>query len=306
MNPRETLKTAFPLAEISDIRRLHGGLTNLCFRASVDTVGLVVIRFFRHGAQAVENECRALEQAGASGIAPKLLAKGETFCVTSFASGITLRTLLRRNDGSTSAAAFEAVGSALARLSVISSPLGQRIFHGRAAHSYLSRHFSSTACFVRTCAADPLVQTRLSANDTAFFEEVCRRWASILVALERETSLVHGDCSRRNIIVHSERRTWRLSAFIDWELACSGSSLVDIGHVLRYESDAYAAYLERGYVDSGGKLPNGWLMIARLIDAVLLFGALTKKELPQSAALEIAAIVRSTTEVLSVAPIPVA
>jgi aminoglycoside phosphotransferase (APT) family kinase protein len=110
----------------------------------------------------------------------------------------------------------------------------------------------------------------------------------VLATQERAALLVHGDLSRRNIIMRSERRIWQVSAFIDWERACAGTPLVDIGHVLRYEGDETAVHLERGFIASGGTLPKGWLRLARLIDAVLLLGALTEIDLPKSAALEIA------------------
>jgi hypothetical protein len=72
-------------------------------------------------------------------------------------------------------------------------------------------------------------------------------------------------------------------AVLDWEFAVSSSPLVDLGHFLRYERDSRLIaepYFSDGYLHVGGRLPQNWRQLARLLDLTALCESLTHNQLP--------------------------
>jgi aminoglycoside phosphotransferase (APT) family kinase protein len=64
-----------------------------------------------------------------------------------------------------------------------------------------------------------------------------------------------------------------VAAVLDWEFAFSGSPLLDVGHFLRYERAAQPLrepQFSRGFVEHGGKLPEDWRHVVRVIDLTAL------------------------------------
>jgi Ser/Thr protein kinase RdoA (MazF antagonist) len=106
-----------------------------------------------------------------------------------------------------------------------------------------------------------------------------------LAALRLATTLVHGDCSGRNILVRpGAGDTWSISGLIDWEAAFPGWGLWDVGSLFRYGKryDAvFRAHFERGYRAAGGHLPEDWWRTSRLLDATRNVKTLnSERELP--------------------------
>jgi aminoglycoside phosphotransferase (APT) family kinase protein len=77
---------------------------------------------------------------------------------------------------------------------------------------------------------------------------------------------------------------WRIGGVIDWEAAACASPLVDVGSLFRYSArydERFVADFERGYREADGELPEDWLKVARLIDALWLVETLDQPhELP--------------------------
>jgi len=77
--------------------------------------------------------------------------------------------------------------------------------------------------------------------------------------------LCHGDYGTENVLIDRSEQLWVL----DWEFACSGHPLLDLGHLLRTPllaevpfHDAVAA----GYRSEGGILTDDWPRWARVLD----------------------------------------
>ncbi len=124
-------------------------------------------------------------------------------------------------------------------------------------------------------------------------------WAPILASLDGETSLVHGDLGKRNIIVRRVSEKWKLVAVLDWEFAFSGSSLTDVGHFLRYEKTSrplIESHLSDGYVEAGGKLPEHWRQVASVMDIASLCESLTRDQLPEDIIAELLELVSTVAE----------
>ncbi|HJT28119.1 MAG TPA: hypothetical protein VJ784_11970 [Pyrinomonadaceae bacterium] len=92
-------------------------------------------------------------------------------------------------------------------------------------------------------------------------------------------------------------RVWTVAASLDWELAFSGSSLLDIGHFLRYERDdtpLREPYFSRAFVEHGGHLPDNWRPVVKRIDLTGLVECLTHDELPSDVEAELFALINAT------------
>ena len=121
--------------------------------------------------------------------------------------------------------------------------------------------------------------------------------ASILPSLETDCSLVHNDFGNRNILVREVNGVWTVAAVLDWEIAISGSPLLDVGHFLRYELDATPLrepFFSGAFVEHGGHLPDDWKSVVKLIDLTGIVECLTHDELPSDVEAELFALINAT------------
>lgn len=124
-------------------------------------------------------------------------------------------------------------------------------------------------------------------------------WSSRLPDLEESPCLVHNDFGKRNIVVRRENGKWIVAAILDWELAFSGSPLLDIGHFLRYERISalqIEPHFSQGFVEHGGRLPDNWREISRVIDLSGLVECLTHDELPLDVEIELLELINATLD----------
>jgi len=120
-----------------------------------------------------------------------------------------------------------------------------------------------------------------------------------LAELGPQTQLVHGDFGKRNVMVRLTGGRWKVAALLDWEFALSGTPLVDLGRFLRYEQKTRPVaepQFSTGYLEAGGKLPQAWRQLARLIDLAALTESLTHDELPDAVVTELVELVSRTVE----------
>ena len=126
-------------------------------------------------------------------------------------------------------------------------------------------------------------------------------WAAAreLARLDQESSLVHGDFNKRNLLVQRIAGKWVVSGVLDWEFAISGSPLCDVANFLRYEySERPLAepHFSDGFLQAGGALPQDWRRLARLLDLTAVCESLTHDQLPGDVAAELVEVVRATVE----------
>jgi len=108
---------------------------------------------------------------------------------------------------------------------------------------------------------------RLSEELAAAVARTC----PLLRELDDDYSLVHADFKRSNLLVARASRGFRVAAILDWEFACAGPPLIDVGLFLRAGRDLPPGFREAfadGYGGAGGKLPAHWLPLSRLLDLV--------------------------------------
>jgi fructokinase len=127
--------------------------------------------------------------------------------------------------------------------------------------------------------------------------ELIDDWAKPLRQLENERHRVHGDFRKQNVLVRFDGVRWNVAAILDWECAFLGSPLIDVGLFLRYENSdnliAEPAFSE-GFRDGGGKLPDDWFTLSRVLDLESLCRSLASPNLPLDIEHELAGLVSRT------------
>lgn len=79
----------------------------------------------------------------------------------------------------------------------------------------------------------------------------------------------------------------------------SDTPLTDLGHFLRYERESWPVaepHFSDGYLEEGGKLPQNWRQLARLIDLTALSESLIRDDLPDTVVTELVELVHATVE----------
>ncbi|HZS09980.1 MAG TPA: phosphotransferase [Blastocatellia bacterium] len=297
------LGAVFGARRVAGIQMLSEGLCNFNYKVDLDSgAESVLLRIYGRDPDACRKEARLLgllkdvipvpevlqvSADGLDGVGP--------FIVLRYVEGITFRQLRRTRDREAVAQAAHSIGETLAALGHCEFP--HHGAPGPAAGGHLLNGPQAIPEFIDSCLASPALRSRLD-------EETCRRvhalaWcrARELDRLRDEACLVHGDFNNRNVLVRREQGRWRVAAVIDWEFAASGSPLFDIASFLQYErlmSPSREPHFSRGYRDGGGRLPEGWWQLARVVGLARQCGTLAGAHLPAEIATEVAGLVRET------------
>jgi len=287
---RRIIAQAFPCDETLEIAALRGGQSNASFRVGLARNGDVVVRMYRRDPAAMRKEIALLERLTGDVPVPALLSSGDDeragpFVIYRYVPGVTLRELKQTGDRVVLAQAAFATGYALATLGRHARVAGTPFRAGDPALA------SATTLpgFLQACAADDVFGRSAGPRAAERLREAVALWHGQLLGLLAEPVLIHGDFSRSNVIVRCDERPL-VAAIIDWEFACGGSPLFDIGHFLRYERTGDAQlepHFHEGFLAGGGVLPAKWRTLARLADLAGLAGALTKRALPGAARKEL-------------------
>jgi len=297
---------AFPRQRPTGARPL-GGLRNANFLLRLDAAPhAAVLRIYEHDPSLCRKELDLLTLVrGAVPVPETIYAEPSgleeipPFLVSEYIEGLEFRDLKRGGDArSVSQAAYDA-GQVLACIGRTTFAKPGWLGPGAAPSHPLLAGANQVPRFAELCLASENLQRRMGPDLRERTAALLRSYAAQLAALEDERRLVHGDFSRRNLIVRQVEGKWAVAAVLDWEFAFSGSPLADIGHFLRSERVARPLIepsFSNGYVDAGGRLPDGWRRLARVLDAIALCESLTHDELPAEAARELVELVSATVD----------
>ena len=290
------LAAAFPGRRVLAAEPLAGGLRNTNLKVELDgSPSPLVLRIYRHDPVLCQKELdlfRLLdgrvpipqivhaEPAGLDGLPP--------FTVHLYIEGITLRELKRTGDRKALAQAAYSAGETLAAIGSVRFekpgwiPAGGTI---------------ETPSFIDQCLASPVAQKRLPAEVRDRASALAWSAAPQLALSDREAHLVHGDYGKRNLLVRCSGGRWSIAGVLDWEFAISGSPLIDVGHLLRYERAArplLEPHFSKGYTAAGGVLPDGWRLLSQIIELAALCELLTHDPLPPDIIAEVVEVVQRT------------
>lgn len=151
--------------------------------------------------------------------------------------------------------------------------------------------------WIRTFMFENGVARALGAPVAARVLRFVEAGAPLLAEVQDDASLVHCDYNGANILVMPRNGTWEVSAVLDWEFACSGSSLIDVGNMLRHyqeEADPFEQAFIAGFRDAGGRLPPEWRRIADLYDLMSLCGFLENRDAGERVKADVTGLVLAT------------
>ena len=297
------LATLFPSRRIAAAQALAEGVCNFNYKVVFDAGDPVVRRVYGRDPTACQKEVDLLRHVGASVPVPEILDAYPNglggvgpFLVTRFVEGITFRRLRATRDTQAIAEAAGSIGETLAAIGRFHFERRGRLSAGLSVEAPFLNGPNAVPESVDRCLASPVLRSRLEEQTCDRVHRALWAHAADLCLLEGECRLVHRDFNNRNVVVRPEGGRWQVAAVLDWEYAVSGSPLVDVGSFLRYETEASPSrepHFSRGYELGGGRLPDDWRCLARLVDLVALCELLTEPDLPPALVPEVADLVRT-------------
>jgi len=304
---QQIVDTALPRRRCVDVQPLGDGLRNANFKLQLQSPSeFVVLRIYEHDTSLCRKEVDLLNLIGRSVPVPELihaepdgLDELPPFVVLRYVEGITFRELKRSGDAVAISEAAYIAGRTLALIGRITFEKSGWIGPGPQVSRPLMEGANPAPRFADCCLASSNLQRRMPADLRDRTRALVWSYASEMASLESESRLVHGDFGKRNLLVRCVAGKWTVAAVLDWEFAFSGSPLADIGHFLRYECvsrPVVEPHFSQGYLSAGGKLPDGWRRLARVIDLISLCESLTHDDLPGDVTEELLDLVRATVE----------
>jgi aminoglycoside phosphotransferase (APT) family kinase protein len=304
---RQMVDAAFPHRNVVHAESLTDGLRNANFKLQFDRKPeFVVLRLYEHDASLCQKEVDLLdlikdsvptptvlhaEPVGGNGIPP--------FLFLEYVDGISFRELKRNESADSIAEAAGAVGRVLASIGHTTFSRSGWLGPGPEVGAPLLEGANPAPRFVDLCLASANLQRRVSPDLRERITSLVWSYADAMASLDAERRLVHGDFGGRNLLMRRVAGRWEVAAVLDWEFAISASPLTDLGHFLRYESAARPCverHFSQGYLQAGGRLPDDWRRLARVLDLIALCESLTHDELPQAVVAELVELVRATVE----------
>ena len=287
---------AFPNRRVAHTELLPGGLINTNVKIYFESdFNPVVLRLYRDGAAACEKEIAVHDLISRDIPVPEILHAESTpaFAFVEYIEGITFQQLKRTNNLNAIRQASASIGKTLAAIGRFRFPAPGALLTNE---KFIEGPDPIPRVLDRFLASDTF-QRRAGAKLVDQLHNFIWSYASILPSLETDCSLVHNDFGNRNILVREVNGVWTVAAILDWELAFSGSPLLDVGNFLRYELDATPLrepYFSRAFVEHGGHLPDNWKPVVKLIDLTGIVECLSHDELPSDVEAELFALVNAT------------
>ena len=280
------IEPAFPGASIAEYSVLASGLanTNVHFRL-VGSAATYVLRLHTRDTQAAAREREVMDYLAARStspvpsipVAPLLYSdpvplRGEyPYSIWGFVEGVLLQDLFRTLPASELVNIAGECGQVLASIAALRFPkcgeLGPRL--------EVVREYGLPSRFVPEMIHHALFEGRAGRRLGVDLRDAL--WTAVeqvrpmLGEIDGRYTLVHADYKRSNLLMQRHGSGWRVAAVLDWEFACAGPPLIDVGLFLRAGDRLPAGFRDNfvsSYRDAGGELPTGWLPLSRLIDLI--------------------------------------
>jgi len=286
---------------------LGDGLRNSNFKLRLDSLSApLVLRIYEHDASLCQKEVDLWRLVGGAVPVPEVIHSEPRgwddlppFALLGWIDGISFRDLKRAGDTEAIAQAARAAGETLAAVGQFTFAKPGWIGPGPAVTAPLLEGGNAMPRFVDLCLETDVLRRRMPADLPERTHALMWSLAEPLQALERETSLVHGDFNRRNLLVARAGGRCRVAAVLDWEFAVCGSPLADVGSFLAYERMARPIaepHFTAGFAEAGGRLPDDWRRLARVCGLAGLCESLSREQLPAAFVPELVELVRATVE----------
>ena len=306
---RRLIAPIFPRRRVARCELLTGGLRNTSLKLHFESNELpVVLRMYREAADECWKEVELLRLVKHTVPVPEVIhfePKGFEdslpFLVLSFVEALTFQELKRTGNLAAIHQASASVGQTLAAIGGYEFSKPGRLVATTNHQLEVGAPYTISADpipeILDSFLDSPAVQRRLGAPLAERLHNLVWAWAPSLPDLTKVSQLVHSDFGNRNILVNEVNGHWKVVAVLDWEFAFSGSPLIDVANFLRYDTTdepLREPYFSRRFVEHGGKLPNNWRQIIRVIDLTALVECLRHDYLPDDVADEIIGLINST------------
>lgn len=307
------VEPAFPGADVTDHAVITAGLanTNIRFRVRGQSTDHVLRIHTRDPASALrERELMAYlaSSPGQPIPTPRLLfsnlhpGEGEPpYSIWEFVEGTLLQDLFRTASNADLIDIASACGTALAPLAAHPFPkcgaFGPRleIVEEYGAPSEFVPQFTRQALF------GGVAGSRLDESLRDALWRVVEASSPLLSVLDGHYTLVHADYKRSNLVMTRYSGSWRVAAILDWEFACAGSPMMDVGIFLRAGESLPSGFRQAfadAYHDAGGPMPENWLALSRLLDVISQLSFLSRPVYQPRVVAESIAVLRETVTLL--------
>ena len=120
---------------------------------------------------------------------------------------------------------------------------------------------AGTVGFIQSCLDNVNLQRRLGAERCRHLQH-CLTHRADLHQPSVTHQLCHSDFNQKNFLISRDATgRYHLAAVLDWEFAFSGSSVIDIGNLLRFDHESPAvesSWFADAYRAAGGHLDQAW------------------------------------------------
>jgi len=257
------VRPVVPAARILACTGLAGGLANSNVRIDIAGHAPLVLRFYQRDPSAGPREAAI---ASLIPVCPRVLHVGldgryGPYAVTGWVDGQRLDSLpLDRQ-----AALAGSLGRTLAGIHAHRFSIAGFFGPDLAIATTLVGGGEGLIGYLRHCLVEGRGGARLGAELTASLLACADRRAGSLDRWDGPPVLTHGDFNGSNILVGNGGDL----AVLDWEFAFAGSPFFDFGNILRPplgDLPGVAAAIAAGYREAGGRLPDDWPALSRLVD----------------------------------------
>jgi aminoglycoside phosphotransferase (APT) family kinase protein len=267
------VRAVYPAAGLKNAQPMDRGLRNTNYRLTV--VGApspLALRLYVADPAACAREAAILAHVAGRVPAPRVLGTDTTadppYALLEWLEGEPLDEVLRDCDAGTALDLSAACGTVLAAVHETRFPAPG--FFGP--NLSVQRPMPHWACAVEA-ALDGPAGASLGPGLAARVRRVVQSSLDQVEPIWSEAALAHADFKPWNLLARQEAGIWNICGVLDWEFACAASPLLDFAIFLRDERARPAGFgdsFAEAYRVAGGRLPEGWRRLARLIDLLNL------------------------------------
>jgi aminoglycoside phosphotransferase (APT) family kinase protein len=302
---RRLVAPAFSNETINDFEELSGGLCNKNLKVNFTRRDAVVLRIYQRRPVVAETEIDLLRQLRGSVPVPEVFytgsdeVSGNPYALIEYVNGITFQELKRTDNVSAIQQASYSAGKILAAIGQHTFASSGPLLAGLKVGAPYFGGVNPAPQVLDQCLLSEDFQKRTTAGLRVSLHDFIWSWSDRLAELDGHCQLVHCDFGPRNILVREIQHQWQVVAVLDWEFAFSGSPLIDVGHFLRYETRTRPLrepHFSAGFLEHGGKLPEDWWQLARVIDLTALCDLLTREVLSDEIVAEVLDLIHGTLD----------
>lgn len=299
---QQRIRTAIPTARVLRLDALSGGLRNSNYRVTLaappDTL---VLRLYTADPTACAREAALARLVGEIMPVPAVLhaepGADPPFAIMSWIEGTRLDELLRDTDAASIERVARAAGRTLAAIHHLNFPTPGFLDGDLNVVEPLPMGGADWLAYLQHFLYEQGVGALLGEDLSESLWRLAETNAPLLDSIREDAGLVHADYKPWNLLVRSEGTEWMIVGVLDWEFAFAGSPLFDVAIFLRQEAvlpPEYRRGFIAGYEAAGGRLPQGWSRLCKLLDLLNLCSMLDGPGLGDAFVQDVRALARAT------------